>query len=106
MPNIWATIPLVGGTVDSHKIPKVIPKNIDINKEGGENINIAISEKEGEKGEEGAAFVKGIFKSSITGGKKTKRKTKKKTKRKTKKKIKRKTKKKIKRKTKKKTKRK
>ena len=27
---MWATIPLVGGTVDSHKKPKVIPKIIEL----------------------------------------------------------------------------
>ena len=43
VPKIWATIPLVGGTVDSHNIPKVIPNNTDINNDGGEKINIEIT---------------------------------------------------------------
>ena len=42
VPNIWATIPLVGGTVESQSNPKVIPKNIEIYIEGGENIKIAM----------------------------------------------------------------
>ena len=43
MPKICATIPFVGGTVDNHNIPKVIPKNIDMNNEGGKNINMLIT---------------------------------------------------------------
>ena len=42
VPNICATIPLVGGTVDSHNSPKEIPKTIDIMFDGGEKIKIAI----------------------------------------------------------------
>ncbi len=42
VPNIWATIPLVGGTVESQIIPKVIPKKIDIANDGGENMKIEI----------------------------------------------------------------
>ena len=38
VPNIWATIPFVGGTVDSHNNPKVTPKIIEFNIEGGEKI--------------------------------------------------------------------
>ena len=40
MPNICATIPFVGGTVESHNIPNVIPNKIDINIDGGEKIKI------------------------------------------------------------------
>ena len=40
VPKIWATIPFVGGTVESHKSPKVIPKIIEFNKDGGEKMNI------------------------------------------------------------------
>ena len=42
VPNICATIPLVGGTVDNHNSPKEIPKIIDIIFDGGEKIKIAI----------------------------------------------------------------
>ena len=42
VPNICATIPLVGGTVDSHNNPKEIPKTMDIIFDGGEKIKIAI----------------------------------------------------------------
>ena len=42
VPNIWATIPFVGGTVDNHSNPKEIPKTIDIMFDGGEKIKIAI----------------------------------------------------------------
>ena len=37
-----ATIQLVGGTVDSHKKPKVIPKIIELSTLGGKKINIII----------------------------------------------------------------
>ena len=30
VPNICATIPFVGGTVESHNNPKVIPKNTEV----------------------------------------------------------------------------
>ena len=44
--NIWfqisASIQFVGGTVESQSIPKVIPKKIDMPKDGGENMKIAI----------------------------------------------------------------
>ena len=30
VPKIWATIPLVGGTVESHKRPNVTPKIIEL----------------------------------------------------------------------------
>ena len=43
VPNIWATIPFVGGTVESHRTPNVIPKKIDVYKEGGRNINMQIT---------------------------------------------------------------
>ena len=52
MPKICATIPFVGGTVDNQSKPKVIPKTIDINIDGGEKIKIAIDKalkKEGKK---------------------------------------------------------
>ena len=42
VPKIWATIPFVGGTVESQSIPKVIPKKIDMPKDGGENMKMAI----------------------------------------------------------------
>ena len=42
VPNICATIPLVGGTVDNHNTPNVIPKKIDVYNDGGKNINIEI----------------------------------------------------------------
>ena len=42
VPNICATIPLVGGTVDNHNIPNVTPKKIDEYMDGGRNINIEI----------------------------------------------------------------
>ena len=42
VPKIWATIPFVGGTVESHKSPKVIPKIIEFIRDGGEKINIQI----------------------------------------------------------------
>ena len=42
VPNICATIPLVGGTVDSHNIPNVTPKKIDEYMDGGRNMNIEI----------------------------------------------------------------
>ena len=42
VPKICATIPLVGGTVDSHNVPKVIPNKIEENMEIGEKINAAI----------------------------------------------------------------
>ena len=42
VPNICATIPLVGGTVDNHNNPKEIPKTMDIIFDGGEKIKIAI----------------------------------------------------------------
>ena len=42
VPNIWATIPFVGGTVDNHSNPKEIPKTMDIMFDGGEKIKIAI----------------------------------------------------------------
>ena len=42
MPNIWATIPLVGGTVESHNKPKVTPKIIEFIIEGGEKIKTHI----------------------------------------------------------------
>ena len=35
-------MPLVGGTVESQIMPKVIPKKIDIVNDGGENIKIEI----------------------------------------------------------------
>ena len=40
--NIWATIPLVGGTVESHKSPNVIPKTIEFKSDGGEKMNTQI----------------------------------------------------------------
>ena len=42
VPKIWATIPLVGGTVESHKSPKDIPKTIEFKSDGGEKINTQI----------------------------------------------------------------
>ena len=42
VPKICATIPFVGGTVDNQRSPKVIPKIIELNIEGGEKINIKI----------------------------------------------------------------
>ena len=42
VPNICATIPLVGGTVDNQKSPKVIPKIIEFSIDGGENIKTHI----------------------------------------------------------------
>ena len=42
MPNICATIPLVAGTVDSHKNPKVAPKITDIKIFGGVKMKIQI----------------------------------------------------------------
>ena len=42
VPKIWATIPLVGGTVDNQSNPNVIPKIIEFSNEGGEKINIHI----------------------------------------------------------------
>ena len=42
VPNIWATIPLVGGTVESHKSPNVTPKIIELIRDGGEKINTQI----------------------------------------------------------------
>ena len=38
VPKIWATIPLVGGTVESHNNPKLTPKIIEFNIEGGEKM--------------------------------------------------------------------
>jgi len=38
VPNIWATIPFVGGTVDNHKKPKVTPKTTELNILGGKKI--------------------------------------------------------------------
>ena len=35
-------MPLVGGTVDNHSSPKVIPKIIELSIDGGENIKIHI----------------------------------------------------------------
>jgi hypothetical protein len=35
-------MPFVGGTVDNHKKPKVIPKIIELITLGGKNINIII----------------------------------------------------------------
>ena len=37
------TKPIVGGTVESHKKPKAIPKNTAIIGLGGRNINIAMT---------------------------------------------------------------
>ena len=42
VPKICATIPFVGGTVESQTIPKVIPKKMDIPRDGGEKIKIEI----------------------------------------------------------------
>ena len=42
MPKIWATIPFVGGTVESHKSPNVTPKIIEFRSDGGEKINMQI----------------------------------------------------------------
>ena len=42
VPKICATIPLVGGTVESHNSPKEIPKIIELIRDGGEKINIQI----------------------------------------------------------------
>ena len=42
MPNMCATIPLVAGTVDSHKKPKVAPKIKALRLLGGRNINKTI----------------------------------------------------------------
>ena len=42
VPKICATIPLVGGTVESHKSPNVTPKIIEFNKEGGEKMKTQI----------------------------------------------------------------
>ena len=42
VPNIWATIRFVGGTVESQSIAKVIPKKIYMPKDGGENMKMAI----------------------------------------------------------------
>ncbi len=42
VPNIWATIPFVGGTVDNHKKPKVIPKITELITLGGKKIKIII----------------------------------------------------------------
>ena len=39
VPKICATIPLVGGTVESHKSPNVTPKIIELTSDGGEKIN-------------------------------------------------------------------
>ena len=39
VPKICATIPLVAGTVDSHKIPKLAPKKIEPKVLGGKKIN-------------------------------------------------------------------
>ena len=38
MPNIWATIPLVAGTVDNHSSPKLAPKIIEEMLLGGKKI--------------------------------------------------------------------
>ena len=35
-------MPFVGGTVDSQRSPNVIPKIIELNKDGGEKINTQI----------------------------------------------------------------
>jgi len=43
VPNIKLTNPIVGGTVESHKKPNVIPKKIAMNVLGGEKINTAIT---------------------------------------------------------------
>ena len=43
MPNIKLTIPAVGGTVASHKNPKVIPNKTANVGLGGRNINNAIT---------------------------------------------------------------
>ena len=45
VPKICATIPLVGGTVDNHKSPKVIPKIIEFINEGGEKISRDIEKR-------------------------------------------------------------
>ena len=42
MPKICATIPLVGGTVDSHNKPNVTPNMIELNRDGGEKIKTHI----------------------------------------------------------------
>ena len=39
VPKIWATIPLVAGTVDNHKIPKLAPNIIEVIVLGGVKIN-------------------------------------------------------------------
>ena len=40
MPNLFETIPEVGGTVDNHKRPNVVPKIIELIIEGGEKIKM------------------------------------------------------------------
>ena len=35
VPNIWPTKPFVGGTVDSHRSPKVTPNTTELNILGG-----------------------------------------------------------------------
>ena len=42
VPNICATIPLVGGTVESHKNPKVTPNTTELKILGGKNIKYII----------------------------------------------------------------
>ena len=39
VPNMWATIPLVAGTVDNHKKPKLAPKIKALILLAGKNIN-------------------------------------------------------------------
>ena len=43
VPNIKPTKPIVGGTVESHKKPKVIPNRTAIIGFGGKKIKIAIT---------------------------------------------------------------
>ena len=40
VPNIWPTIPLVGGTVANQRKPNVIPKIIALNTLGGKKNKI------------------------------------------------------------------
>ena len=50
VPKIWATIPLVAGTVDNHKNPKLAPKINALTLLAGKNINnIIINEKTNNK---------------------------------------------------------
>ena len=42
VPNIWATIPFVAGTVANHKIPKETPKAMAVIFDAGKSINTSI----------------------------------------------------------------